>query len=493
MADLKKPYPGDIPSAPGVYVFRDAFGEVVYVGKATNLRRRVSQYFHPSRQSRSDPKTRSLINSIADWQFHVVRSEAEALLLESRLIKEYTPRYNTLMRDDKRFLLVKLNTADQFPRLSLVRIRKNDGGRYYGPFPQTSALKLTIEFLTRHFQLCPCRFPTPSPEERRHCMDAKVRQCLEPCVGKITRDDYMAHVQQLAAVLDGNVTEVVERLTSEMAECSAKMDFEKAALRRDMIQNINEIFGSKNRTFRYASLPANTGADAVDDLREALGLEKSPVTIEAFDVSTLGGQAAVGSRICFVNGHPDKKNYRRFRIKWVEGIDDFAMMEEIVQRSFARRLEDGHPMPDLVLVDGGKGQLAAAMRGIVKSGAAALPLASLAKKREELFIPGREEPILLDEHRPASRLVRALRDESHRFAVAYNRELRDKRISESVLDDIPGVGETRKRALLTAFGSIGEIRKSSPEEIADKVQGLGVDMARQIIAHLSRTNTHAGL
>ncbi len=486
MTERKKPYPGDIPSAPGVYVFRDAFGEVIYVGKASNLRRRVSQYSHPSRRTRADPKSRSLINSIDGWEFHVVRSEAEALLLESRLIKEYAPHYNVLMRDDKRFLLVKINPADASPKLSLVRIRKNDGAKYYGPFPQTRALKETVEFLTRHFQLRPCRFPCPGPEERRHCMDARVKYCPEPCVGKITREEYLERVQRLAGVFEGDTGEIVQKLTDEMAVFSAKMDFEKAALRRDMIQNIAEIFGARNRTFRFASLSVDGGDDAVEDLRKALGLERPPTVIECFDVSTLGGLAAVGSRVCFSGGRPDRKNYRRFRIKTVVGIDDFAMMEEIVQRNFARKLAEGQALPDLVLVDGGKGQLAAAIRGVVKAGAPPLPVASLAKRNEELFIPGRDEPIQLDEHRPASRLVRAIRDESHRFAVAYNRELRDKRISESVLDDIPGVGETRKKALLNVFGSVAELRKTSSEEIAEEVPGIGEELARQILQHLSR-------
>ena len=477
-------YPGDVPDKPGVYVFRDSFGKVIYVGKAVNLRRRVSQYFQLSRSSRADPKLRSLINSICSWECFTVKSESESLLLESRLIKQYAPYYNILMRDDKRYLLIKINLNAPSPKLMLVRVRKNDGASYYGPFPHGGVLRQTVNFLSAYFKLRLCSAYNPGKSDRKHCMDARVKLCCEPCINKVTKDEYLDKVKKLLKVLSGDVKEIITVLELEMREYAEKKKFEKAAERRDMIRNITDIFGRRNRSFRFAALPSSSGIDAVEDLQDVLGLTKKPTVIEALDISNMGEQIAVASMVCFVNGQANRTNYRRFKIKTVKGIDDFGMMSEVVERHIKRKLDANTEMPGLLIVDGGKGQLSSALKALTKIKAPAFPVIGLAKKREEIFLPGRSEPIVLKKTSSALKLLQAVRDEAHRFAVTYNREIRLKRINESILDDIPGIGAERKKSILKKFASITELRKSAPEEIAMKVDKIGIKLAREIVDYL---------
>jgi len=482
----KKFYPGDIPDKPGVYIFRDGFGKVIYVGKAINLRKRMSHYFQPSRKISSDPKLRSLINSIGAWEYITLKSESESLLLESRLIKQYAPYYNILMRDDKRYFLLKININQPMPRLSLVRFRKDDGAKYYGPFPHGAALKHTVNFLSTYFKIRLCNVYEPDKNDRKYCMDARVKLCCEPCVGKVSNEHYMEKVNNLLKVLDGDINDVVLSLEKEMYSFAQNEKFEKAALRRDMIRNIKEIFGKQGRTFRFAAIPVKLGETAVDDLQDALGIKNRPDVIEAFDISNLSDQIAVASMVCFVNGKPDRKKYRRFKIKTIEGIDDFGMMREVIGRHYKRKLDENRTMPSLLMVDGGKGQLSSALEILVKLNISAFPVIGLAKKREEIFLPGKSDPIVLDRHRAALRLLQAVRDEAHRFAVSYNRELRLKRIQESILDDIPGIGSIRKIAILRAFNSISDLKKCTPEDICKKVDNIGIKLAETISDYLKK-------
>lgn len=478
--------PGDVPAKPGIYIFRDRFGQVIYVGKAANLRKRMSHYFQPSREKRSDPKLRSLIKSIADWEFNTVRNEDEALILESRLIKEYAPRYNVLMRDDKRFLLIKINLHEQFPRLMLARVRKDDNCRYFGPFPKGSALKQTLDFLNAHFGLRSCRPIIPDENDHRHCLKRIVKDCCEPCVGKVTREQYMERVEKMLNILDGDVKELLEELKNRMQVQAEKMRFEQAARIRDIITNIEATFGTRTRSFRFAKISSPAGQEAVDDLREALKLPTPPEIIEGFDISNIGGQLAVGSMVCMENGRPAPQRYRRFKIRDVHQSDDFAMMREVFKRHYGRKLRENQPLPDLIMVDGGKGQLSSAIEALIELKCPPLPVIGLAKKHEEIFLPGRSEPIVLDRHRPALRLLQALRDEAHRFAVGYHRDLRSKRLQESLLDDIPGVGPERKKKLLIEFGSVRALRKASPEEIARRVSGIGIKFAETLAERLKK-------
>ncbi len=478
-------HPSEVPSKPGVYVFRDRFGKVIYVGKAANLRRRLSSYFQPSRMARADAKLRSLINSIDEWNFETVRTENEALILESRLIKDFAPHYNILMRDDKRYLLLKLDRREKFPTLKLARIRKNDGAEYFGPFPQGGALKMTLEFLQAHFGLRACRTSEPDEETRKRCLKRIVHDCCAPCTGAISEADYRQRVEDAVAVLNGDIAPLCNELQQRMTEAALAEKYEKAAKLRDIRTNLESVFGKRSRLFERPELPgAAPGPAAVRALGRALGLATPPDRIIGFDISNILGKLAVASLVAFRGGKPDRANYRRFRIRTVHQSDDFAMMHEVLCRHFGRLLEEKKPLPDLVMVDGGKGQLSAALDALIEIGCPPLPVIGLAKRNEEIFVPGRAEPVRLDRHDPALRMLQALRDEAHRFAITYHRELRNKRIEQSRLDEIPGIGPNRKRELLRAFGSLAALKKATPDEIAEKVPGLGESLAEKILAAL---------
>ncbi len=470
--------PGDIPARPGVYVYRDRFGTVIYVGKASNLRRRMSHYFQPSQARRADPKLRSLIHSIDRWEIFPVKSEDEALILESRFIKEYAPHYNILLRDDKRYPMLKIDRNERFPRVRLTRLRKKDSCLYFGPFPHGSAMRRLAEYLTRRFGLRSCKAESPGEEEFRHCLAGTVRDCCRPCVGGVTEEEYRERVDRVVAVLNGEIREVAEELRQKMAKAAAEKAFEKAAAFRDILGNLQSLV--RTRSFEHAELPNEAGMEAVADLQKALRLPNVPHVIVGFDISNLGTTFAVASLVCFREGRPDKASYRRFRIKTVEGQNDFAMMNEVVKRYFSRLLREQRPLPDLLMVDGGKGQLHLALDALISIDCPPFPVVGLAKRNEEIFLPGRSEPVVLDRNRPALKVLQALRDEAHRFAVSYNRQLRLKRIAESLLDEIPGLGEVRRNALLKAFGSVAMIRKASPREIADRVSGIGPEFAETI-------------
>ena len=483
-------HPSEIPAKPGVYMFRDRFGKVIYVGKARDLRRRLGNYFQPSRRRTGDAKLRSLINSINEWSFQVVNSEDEALLLESQLIKAYAPHYNILMRDDKRYLLLKVDLAEKFPTLSLARLKKPDNARYFGPFPHGSALKMTREFLLAHFGLRGCRDAEPTEETRKHCLKRMVKDCCAPCTGKVTPEEYRERLNKALAVLEGDIAPVREAVKAQMLTASAACNFEKAARLRDVYDNIEAVFGRKNRIFENPSLPDQKippGQAAINSLSRRLGLPKPPETVICFDISNILGTLAVASMVTFTNGRPDRQAYRRFRIKTVMQSDDFAMMSEAVTRHFSRLINEKRPLPDLLVVDGGKGQLSAALNALIAINCPPLPVISLAERFEEIFIPGRSEPVILDRHDAALRMLQALRDEAHRFAITYHRTLREKRISSSLLDEIPGIGEVRKRQLLKAFGSVRNLAKADAANIVLRVPGIGRATATKIVEALNRT------
>lgn len=478
--------PSEIPAKPGVYIYRDSFGNVIYVGKAVNLRKRMSQYFRPSASRMADPKLRSLIKSIDSWEFHLVKNEDESLLLESNLIKKYMPRYNVLMRDDKRYLMIKINLNEKFPKLYLARVRKDDGMKYFGPFPRGNVLRETVEFLTRRFGLRSCNSPEPTEEDKKHCLARIIKDCSCPCSGAISPEDYRKHVDSMLEVLNGNVKEIISAIKEEMVKAAASKNFETAARWRDIAAGIDEVFGPKNRSFRYASIKSEWGDDAVKALQNVLKISSLPDPIEGFDISNIAGELAVAGMVSFRNGRPDRKNYRRFRIKSVHQIDDFAMMKEVITRRYSRLIAENRSFPGLIMIDGGKGQLNAALEALCGINSPPVPVIGLAKKNEEIFVPGIQDPIVLDRHNPALKLLQAVRDEVHRFSVQYHRELRLKRIQESLLDEIPGVGPERKKSLLMTFGSVATIRKKTPEEISSEVPGISIEFARKILSALNK-------
>jgi len=463
-----------LPHKPGVYLMRDRFGTVIYVGKARVLRKRVSQYFHPARRHGWDLKLAALIEAIEDFDVHLVKSEPEALLLEGKLIKEFKPRYNVSFRDDKNFLLIKVNLNDPIPRFALTRVRQQDGAKYFGPFASSGACRRTITMLRKKFNLRGCRPLQPTERDYKHCLYGHLQHCSAPCVAKVTFDDYRRQVAEACDYLEGQTGEWEKELEAQMRKASEARDFEKAARYRDMISDLRETT-RKSRKFTRMPVKLPGSIDSGRDLAalaQALGLATPPARIEGFDISNISGTFMVASMVSFLDGKPDRAHYRRFRIKSVVAQDDFACMAETVRRRYSRLQREARPMPDLILIDGGKGQLGMACRELAKLGLEGVPVIGLAKEFEEIYRPGESAPLRLGLDSGALKLLQRVRDESHRFANTYNAELRLKKISESILDELPGIGDSRKAALLKKFGSVQRLRKASLEDI-QQVPGFG--------------------
>ena len=510
-----------LPHKPGVYLMKDRFGTVIYVGKARDLRRRVSQYFHPSRRMGWDLKLNALVEAIHDLDVHVVRSEPEALLLEGKLIKDFHPRYNVSFRDDKRFLLLKVNLNDPIPRFTLTRIRTADGARYFGPFVHSGALRNTLVLVRRQFNLRGCRPLTPNESDYKHCLYGNLKWCTAPCIGNVTSAQYLEQVTSACDFLDGQCEDMAAQLDAEMKKAAIAQDYEKAAGFRDALADLKR---TTRKTEKFERIPYNlpVAIDPLRDLEElgrALGLGGPPQRIEGFDISNISGTLAVASMVSFKNGRPDRANYRRFRMKTVVGQDDFACMAETVRRRYSRLLREqsgetpgddeagkpiveelrtliarpheasrapntGQPsLPDLILIDGGKGQLNAACAELEKLGLGRIAVIGLAKEFEEIYRPGESDPLRLSHDTGALKLLQRVRDESHRVANSYNAQLRIKRISESILDEFPGIGEQRKAALLKKFGSVQRLRIATLEQIAE-VSGFGGKAAVELKAFL---------
>jgi excinuclease ABC subunit C len=489
-----------LPHKPGIYLMKDRFGTVIYVGKARDLRKRVSQYFHPSRRMGWDLKFNALVEAIHDFDFHVVRSDPEAYLLEGKLIKEFHPRYNVSFRDDKRFLMLKVNLNDPIPNFTFARFKKDDGARYFGPFANSGALRSTLALARRQFNLRDCRVFTPGESDYKHCLYAHLKYCTAPCVGNVTRGQYLEQVRAACDFLEGQCREMQPQLEVEMKKAAAARDFEKAAELRDLIRDLNETW---KRTEKFERVPytlplsINPGNDLAE-LAKVLGLPAPPQRIEGFDISNISGTFAVASLVSFKNGRPDRANYRRFKIKTVEGQDDFASMAEVVKRRYSRLLREAASrsesrlqaarvnaelqtsnLPDLILIDGGKGQLGMACAELKTLGLEKIPVIGLAKEFEEIYLPGKSEPLRLGLNHPAVKLLQRIRDECHRVANSYNAQLRLKKISESVLDEFPGIGERRKAALLKKFGSVQRLKTATLEQIA-VVPGFGGKAAAEM-------------
>ena len=471
----------DLPNKPGVYLMRDQLGRVIYVGKARSLRKRVSQYFHPSRQMRWDPKTRALIESIADFETFVVKSEPEALLLEGKLIKEYKPRYNAMFKDDKRFLMVKVTLNEPYPRFKFARLKKDDGARYFGPFAHAGSVRLTMQWIRKKYGVLVQG--TGAPKEK----DLKYSTYLVPVpLAEMPHDEYLRRVDLACDFLEGRNQEAIGQLEEEMRVAARAMKFETAAQLRDVINSLREIGrATRERKFTRNFAPTIAPQQEMGELQRVLGLAALPAHIEGFDISNISGTLSVAATVCFRDGKPHKEHYRHYRIKTVEGSDDFASMAEVVGRRYARVRAEGGTLPDLVMVDGGKGQLMAALRALWKLEIRDLRVIGLAKQLEEIHVPDQTLPIRLPRNSPALHLIQRLRDEAHRFANSYHQKLRQRRVQESVLDEFPGLGDKRKRALLQHFGSIQRLRGATAEKIAE-VTGIGPKMAAALKEFLAK-------
>jgi excinuclease ABC subunit C len=502
----------EVPHKPGVYLMRDRFNRVIYVGKARDLRKRVSSYFLPSKLAQADLKTRAMLDATWDFETHTVRSEAESVLLEGKLIKEYRPRYNVSFRDDKRFLVVRVDLSEEWPRFRLARFKKDDGSRYFGPYAHAGALRQTLNFMRKKFGVL--TFGRGAPTER----ELKSSTYQVPVrLSETTAGQYRERVEQACEFLEGKSREMIAALEEQMHKAAEKMDFEKAAELRNMVADLRNTT-RPTRRFTRGTLPSTIDPMAdVQALADALHLPDAPRVMECFDISNISTTHVVASMVCFRDGIPDKNNYRRYRVRTVEGQDDFASMAEVVRRRYSRILLEAREinsdaaefsqensfdaaqrlerdsnrqlaignrqsfirLPDLIIVDGGKGQLSAACRELQRLGLHDLPILGLAKEHEEIYRPGRALPLRLPMDSPALRLLQRIRDEAHRFANAYHQLLMKKRIEESILDDCLGVSQNRKNLLLRRFGSVNRLRKATVEEIA-ATEGIGRKLAEDV-------------
>ncbi|MCR4419140.1 MAG: excinuclease ABC subunit UvrC [Clostridia bacterium] len=588
----------DLPEAPGVYLMRDASGEVIYVGKASSLRQRVRSYVHdPAGQP---PKVRALVQHVADLEYIVTDTPVEALVLECNLIKSYRPRYNVNLKDDKAYPYLKITLREEFPRLAVTRRRQEDGSRYFGPYTNAGALRQTLRVMRRVFPLRTCKTQR-WPAGQRPCLDAHLGLCLAPCAGRVDSAAYRRVAADLVAFLEGRGEILLRDLRRRMEEAARELRFEEAARLRDRWQALEEVLAHRRVAFggegdrdvvglavaggeasvqvftlrggavtgrenffleageseageilrsflqhyysRREEVPAEillpgepedrllleqwltsrrgrrvrllvprrgtkreqvaraeANAAAALDLRQkgeerrlsrvaavgqALGLAALARRIEGYDISHLGGTAAVGSMVVFVDGRPEKASYRRFRVREAERGDDYGALREVLRRRL-ERLAAGDPgfaaPPDLILVDGGRGQVEAAREVLEEAGWPELPVYGLAKAEEVLYYPG-GGPLELGRDSPALQLLQEVRDEAHRFAQSYHHRLRQRETRRSVLGEVPGVGPKRRRALLEAFGSVEGLRRASVEEIA-AVKGMSRALAARVKAHL---------
>ena len=470
-----------LPDEPGVYMMRDARRKVIYIGKATSLRSRVRHYFQDATYRTADPKLRGLISSIHDLDFIVTRSEAEAAITESQFIKDFKPRYNILLKDDKRFLLIRIDVQHPFPVIKICRLEKKDGALYFGPFTNSTAARATCEFMEQRFRLRQCRPLRPNAETYKHCLNDIIRMCSAPCVGKISETDYRKQVDEVVALLRGERPAYLRELHAAMEEASSALQFERAAALRDTYLMLKQTTRERAKVQKSIILKKQEATQGIHDLQRELALPTLPRVIETFDISNISGTHAVASMVTAVNGLPDRKRYRHFRIKTVEGPNDPAMMAEAVHRRYSRLQQEQAALPDLVLVDGGITQVNAARAVLNALNLHHLPVAGLAKRYEEIHQPD-QSPVSLPLESCALLVLRQIRDEAHRFAITYHRHLRARVIRESELDDVSGIGKKRKQALLQHFGSVQRIKKASIEDLA-AVSGFGVDSAKLLYAH----------
>ncbi len=417
------------PHTPGVYLMKDASGVVIYVGKAKDLRSRAGSYF--LKAAAEEKRTATWIGEIADIDFLECESEVDALLTESRLIKDIQPKHNKELKDDKTFPYLMITTREDFPRVEVTREPKAKGVKLYGPFTSAGALRGAVQVLQRIFKFRTCSLDITEGDERwnwfRPCLLASINQCTAPCNHRIGKDDYRRDVRRLQTFLEGGKKKLLKEMTSEMKAASKSLDFERAAVLRDEIQMLERL--EERGELETHAQPEVFYIDpkkGLAGLRKVLSLPKTPRVIEGVDIAHLGGGETVASLVQFIDGLPFKPGYRRFRIQDVKGVDDFRSIYEVVSRRFRRLSDDGDSFPDILLIDGGKGQLSAAMAAFRDQQIDPPTVISLAKRDEEIFRPGESDPIKLSRSAFALRLLQYVRDESHRFAQHYHHILRSK-------------------------------------------------------------------
>ena len=465
MNDILRERLKSVPNRPGCYLMRDSRGVIIYVGKAKNLRKRVLSYFRPG--ARHAPKVRSMVETVFDLEFITVRNEAEALLTEASLIKKHKPHFNILMRDDKRYLALRADPAVKWPRFTCCRIVRDDGALYFGPFPSSPTVRTAKDFVEKRYGIRECDALDPDGETHRHCLADVIRTCSAPCLGRISREEYRARFDEACLFLKGERPGVIEEVSEKMRAAASAGDYESAAKLRDTFFALKEMTKSHfvRKTPRMREDDAKRG---LEERAAALGLQAPPKIIECVDISNLFGEHSVASLVVARDGIPDGRYYRHFRIRTVAGADDPRSMAEVVNRRYGPEstLTATSPRADLFVCDGGITQLRAARAVFAELGIGDIPTVGLAERREEIVLDDGRENVLLPRDSQALFVLTRLRDEAHRFAITHHRKLRDRSIRESVLDEVPGIGEAKKLKLLSRFKSIYGIARASVDEIA---------------------------
>jgi excinuclease ABC subunit C len=479
----------ELPAAPGVYFHKSESGEVIYVGKAAVLKNRVRQYFQKSRPF--DPKTEALVAEIEDTDWITVESELDALFLESEMIKRYKPRYNILLRDDKSQLYIRIPMKQQYPAVTFTRGPMDDGADYFGPYYNGPAVRKALKYLRKAFP-----YSTHVNLPKRVCLQYHIGLCPGPEEEKVSEKEYKRNLKRLELYLKGGRKQLIKDLEKEMKQYAKEAKFEEAAILRNQIYNLREL--QRQIIFSETEFMDISKDEALAGLKELLGLEKPPKRIEGYDISHMSGTNNVASMVVATNGLADKASYRKFKMR-IPGNNDFAHMNETMERRFSAR-NKAWPRPDLILIDGGKGQLSSAIDALEEKGLK-IPIIGLAKREEHIivhrsrsnievnltfksaWIKENEDFYVIDinNNDHIVKLLQRIRDESHRFAVSYHTHLKRTGQTKSALDDIPGVGPSTRKKLLKAFGSVSEIKKAPTSEIAKQV---GLVKAKSIKAHL---------
>ena len=475
----------EVPERPGCYLMRDRRGVIIYVGKAKNLRRRVLSYFRAG--ARHPPKVRSMVNTVHDLEWMTVKNDAEALLTEATLIKKWKPRFNILMRDDKRYLALRADGEAAWPRFSAVRIVRDDGARYFGPFPSAPVVRAAKDFVERRWGIRECAAISPGAEEHRHCLANVIRRCSAPCLGQVSAAEYRARFEEACEFLSGHRPAVIAEVEADMRAAAAKGDFEAAAKLRDTVFALREM----TKAHFVRKTPEHdraTAAAGLAELAAAIGLKSPPQVIECVDISNLFGTHSVASLVVAVDGWPARRHYRHFRIRTVKGADDPRSIAEVVRRRYGPEstLTRSSPRADLFICDGGITQLRAARAAFAEIGVTDIPTVGLAERQEEIVLDDGRENLLLPRDSQALFVCTRLRDEAHRFAITYHRELRERTIRESALDEIPGIGAAKKLRLLRAFRSLAGIARADRAAVA-AAAGVSLELADAVIA-VARAN-----
>lgn len=471
-----------LPNKPGIYIMRDCLGRVIYVGKAKNLKKRVSTYFHSTKKfylQEIQPKIAAMISLVTDFDIIEVKSEAEALILESQLIRQWKPKYNTDAKDDKRFLLVKVDTQNPIPQFRLVRNRTDQKSTYFGPFVGSRELKKTLHDLRSKYGILLGDTHPQKINETLFKLYDDIRAEIYGHSNEVTLEQYKERVAKACSFLKGKSHEYVKDLETQMHAASKKQHYEKAAQLRDLLFAIKKTLEPSRKFISQPTQKHDISTNAALLLAKSIGLINPATHIECFDISHISGTFLVASMVHFTNGIPDKSQYRRYKIRSFIGNDDYRAMQEVVSRRYLHLKKEGISFPDLIIIDGGKGQINAALTAFLAHDLTPPTMIGLAKKKETIVFSDERPNLNLPLNSPALHLLQRIRDEAHRFANAFNAELRSKRIKESILDDFNGLGPIRKDALLKHFKTIANLRKATTQEL-QVIPGIGPKIAKEL-------------